>query len=65
MGYFSSHFLYTSKALALLTLFLYNNPDTLAEDSHLKRGGQLLGYRDIPAVSGLVPAWYKQGTYKM
>jgi hypothetical protein len=36
-----------------------------AEDSRLRRGGQLLGYKDVPAVSGLVPAWRRRGAYKM
>ena len=31
-----------------------------AEDSRLKRGGQLLSYKDTPAVSSLVQARYLQ-----
>ena len=65
LSYFSFHFLYISKALAFLTLLLYNIPDTLAEDSRLRRGGQLLGYRDIPTVSNLVLAWHRRGAYKI
>ena len=37
----------------------------LAKNSHLKKEGQLLGYKDIPTVSSLAPAWYRQGAYKI
>ena len=36
----------------------------LAEDSHLKKKGQLVGHKDVPTISGLVPAWRRRGIYK-
>jgi len=35
---------------------LYNNPNILAKDSRLKKGGQSLGYRDLLAVVSLALA---------
>jgi len=44
---------------------LYNNPNTIAKDSRLKKGGQLLGHKDLLAIAGLAPAWRRWGAYKM
>ena len=40
----------------IITLLLYNSLNTITKDSHLRRGGQLLGRKDLLAVTGLALA---------